>query len=290
MSLNSAILAPCVYEYREIKKFLDDYVIYLKQEKKMSVTRLGEIAGFASRNYVAQIIKGERRLGERFAPRLARALGLNPAETQYFLILAEHNRCRDQLSRVRLEKRIDQLSSYRKTREVNADQFEKLSKWYSTVILEFIKFAPEKWTNRDLSQSLGISEEDVVETLDNLESLELIQKSESGDWLRTGATVETPREIESNSAMEFMNAMLNKALEELQNGKDSAEAIFNGESQSKNYNCMTIALSDSQFSQLRSKIWNFLHEVNSQTPLEGEPVKIYQMNVQLFSLLDMMAR
>lgn len=280
----SAIIRPNIFEYDNVEVFLTDMVIYFKHERQINLSKLNSRAGFASKGYLNLIMNGERKLGEEFTAKLASALELSKAEAQHFELLVKLSRPENSDQIEQLRKKLHEEAQYRMKLLLEDSKLSFCSKWYMASILEFIRLAPKNWSTKALAESLGINTSEVQDALSHLKLLGLIAKAEDGSWMRTRAVIESPKRVPREATLNYTMDMLEKASAAL---NKQANTLGSKAAQEKqDFNSLTIALSDRQYSKLSQKIWAFLQEINEEVCEVDESVKVYQMNLQLFGLLD----
>lgn len=266
---------PNIFNYEALRPFLEDMVFFLKHAKKIAKTKIVKRAGFGSPSYLKMIMDGERNLSIPSASKLAKALELERDEAEYFLLLTRFEQSSDQIARESFRQNLQRFRDFYDLKEVDRDHYDLFYKWYNTAILEYVGSVDEDWNIQGLSKELNITSKETEEALALLERLGLIAK-ENGRWRKTSASIQTPKHVESKALYCYTREMILQGLRNLD--VDDHEK--------RNFQGLTVALTKEQFRQLSERIWNFLSEVNKETNDTRNPDGIYQLNVQLFSLLQ----
>lgn len=266
---------PNVFEYDELQRFLTDMVFFLKVVKKLPKTKISKRAQFGSPSYLKMVMDGQRNLSAKSATQLAKAMELTADETQYFLLLTQYYYSESAFEKEAYRQSMLKFRDFYELKEVDRDYYELFSSWYATTIFEFIGTTNKPWSIESLAAALHIEASACREALALLERLNLV-KQDSGNWQKKTAAITTPKRVESKLAHGYTREMLMQALQHL---KDE-------DMDRRNYQALTVALTQEQYKQLTERIWNFMLEINRNSSGVKEPDAIYQLNVQLFSLLD----
>ena len=134
---------PSIFNYQDYRKFLADYY----EEKKISTPsfsyqNFSRRAGFSSKSFVFNVIKGRKTLSRTSVVRMCGAMGLSKTEAAYFENLVYFNQAMNFTER---NFYFEKLSAIRpktmeasKTRNLRQDQYEFYSQWYHAVIRSLI--------------------------------------------------------------------------------------------------------------------------------------------------------
>lgn len=95
-----------VYEFKDYKEFLS---LWLKEHPKGGRGQLKKMADYlrVSTTLLSQVLKGEKHFSLETAADITEYVGLNEKETEYFLLLVEHQRAGGHKLRKILEKKLE---------------------------------------------------------------------------------------------------------------------------------------------------------------------------------------
>lgn len=95
-----------IYEFKDYKKYLNTWIRSQEKGGRGQIKRMSEHLR-VSTTLLSQVIKGEKHFSLETAAELTKFLGLNEKETEYFLLLIEHQRAGAFRLKQILSKRID---------------------------------------------------------------------------------------------------------------------------------------------------------------------------------------
>jgi len=82
---------PAIYEFRDYRRFLGAWIASSAKEGRGQLARISEVAAI-HKTTLSQIFHGSKELSLEQAHRVAQYLGLTDAETEYFVLLVNHER------------------------------------------------------------------------------------------------------------------------------------------------------------------------------------------------------
>lgn len=271
----SARPRPDVFAYSSYRTYLQDIFIYLKQERSFTVRDFAKHVGFGSSSYLNALVQGKRSLKEKTAKQIARRLVLNRDESEYFLSLVRFNDGRREDGRQGAYQEL--LSSKRKkrTRVMVGDEYQYFSRWYFVAILEGLGTAWRTKSSKEMAIDLNISEAEVVETLSILQKLQLIQKGTEG-WEKTQILLETPARLQAQIVRNLYKDMIAKAHQSI-DSLDVSQRFLGG---------VTLSLSLESFYHLQERLFEIQKDLNQEFSRDDDPQNVYQLNLQLFPLMN----
>jgi uncharacterized protein (TIGR02147 family) len=81
---------PDIYDFRDFRAFLGEYYrVRKKTDKRFSHRFISRQIGNASAGWFSDVVKGRLGLNRKFLPKLAKLLGLGPAQQDYLESLVE---------------------------------------------------------------------------------------------------------------------------------------------------------------------------------------------------------
>jgi uncharacterized protein (TIGR02147 family) len=154
-------MKPVIYEYHEYRKYLEDYFIFLKKEKKITAKKVAESLSISAA-FLSMIVKGKRNLDENIMIELSNFFKLNNQELSFFGSLLILNDCDDQKERSLAYKKLTRFKEFKKLNDEELITHKYLDKWYYVAIREmsFLKDFKEdpRWIQKRLRVKIKAEE------------------------------------------------------------------------------------------------------------------------------------
>ena len=130
--MNSVELARVTLKAKDYREFLRISVDFLKNHRRgFSYAHFAVRAGFSSRGFLVDVIKGSKRLTDRSVPKVARGLGLTGALKDYFatLVALEEPEVRGLKDKSAIEKKLQRLrQQLQEKTDPNQERAHKLNR------------------------------------------------------------------------------------------------------------------------------------------------------------------
>lgn len=276
LSMKPSFQPPSIFDHIDYREFIQEMVRYLKSKGKYSVRPFAKKVGFKSSNYLKTICDGKRNLTASAAERVAAAFKLNSKQTKYFLEMVEFGNAKSvQKQRLSFERMLT-MRRAQGVKELNEDGLKLFSHWFITVIAEALNSSWKEKSTSEMADSLGVTEKDVEFGVRTLKDLGLIENV-NGQWVPTNRSVTTGNAPNSLILRNYHKQMIQKAL----NSLDRVSV------NKRHAGGLTIALDKESFELLLEKIGDFNAEVNARFSELKNPSDVYQLNIQLFPLVNL---
>jgi uncharacterized protein (TIGR02147 family) len=270
-----------VTAYLDYRDYLADLYEKAKAETSpYSYLVFAEDLGFSAINMLRLVIHRQRALSARSAQTVVKGLGLHRADRKYFLALVAHAhargpKARDAAYKKMLEAKQESIVSFK-----DKNRMEYYSAWHHPVIYEMLRLDEVVKDPVGLATALypTLNAEKVQRSLALLESIGLVAIDP-----QTGAArrLEEGPMIMPTDATAGHLSIGNFHLEMLDAAKEALVAV---PTESRDFNAITVCLSDAGFEALRAKLRAVCEEAMA---LEGEATArrvVTQVNIQLFAL------
>lgn len=269
---------PDIYAYHDYRRFLkDSYQERKQREKKFSHRFLSRKLGYGSSGAFADILSGRKNLTSSSALRMARSLGLNRQEEEFFLHLVAFNQAGT------LEEKNFHYAKILSMARVNVDfiapeKYEYFSKWYFAALRELLYFHPCKGDFKALGRKLNppIPAEEARKGVELLERLGLVKRDEEGYYRQTAKLLSTPEIGSSLHIDNFQAATLKLAL----------EALDRHPREVRDLSTITVTLSESSLEQVKAALKAVRQCILGLAEKDEKVDQVYQLNIQLFPLTD----
>ncbi len=265
-----------VYEFESLASFLRAEIYRRKKDGRgFSMQSLSERIGI-SPSLLTQVLKGKRKLTPNVAEPMADALQLKGRERRYFILLSRRDSVKSQGEKWEIENEMLKLKGKIGESQLSLLQFRLLSEWYYSVLYVAIgmsdgEFVLDSWANRFGGK---VSKAKLEEALNDLVSLELVEKIGTGYRQRLGP-IATGSDHKQAAAFRYHRQMLTMAEKALELPSNARE--FSG---------LTISLSKKKLGEVKQRVRSFMSELNEFLSESSDKEGIYQLNLQLFPLVD----
>jgi uncharacterized protein (TIGR02147 family) len=268
---------PIVFNYLDYRKYLKDYYDYMKvTSPKFSYRSFARIANLKSENYLKLVIDGKAPLTKNYRGKFSKGCSLSKNEKEYFYTLIEFNDTKEISEKNRLFKRLGRQSKKSIQKQISADQFRLLSKWYYMVVRSLVGlngFDPDPNKISKKLRSL-ITPKQAEEALTLLLELGLIKKIK-GKYMLSDKHITTREEIKRTATRNFHSQMIPIGIKALEINPINEREI----------RAITIGVSTETAQKAMKQIECFYKELVSYLKHEDEnniPEEVWQLNVQFF--------
>ncbi|HEX2956677.1 MAG TPA: TIGR02147 family protein, partial [Chitinispirillaceae bacterium] len=206
-----------VQEYFEYRDYLKDFFEDRKKSNHFfSYRMMGARVGIDA-SHLVKIFQKQRHLSTPLIEKLIEFCELKDRDAQYFSTLVYFNKSKsDRDARVHYEKLLEIKGVEAHPLEKN--QFEYYTKWYYSAILTLLDFYHFTDDYKSLAQKVSppITEAKARKSIELLEQLGLIQRSDAGYYTLTNKLISTGDHCRSIAVRTFQEETIKLAAEALQ--------------------------------------------------------------------------
>lgn len=213
----------------------------------------------------------KRNLNLSNAMRIAKRLGLEGREAEYFCHLVQYEGARSQEAKELALERIQALNPAREITFLSLDCFRVISEWYHFPILQLLRVPNFDFEPKQIAKRLGISAIEAEAALARLERVGILMRSD-GTYKRLKNDLRVESDKKNEALRSFHKQMLLRAIDSLET--QSNEEKFTGS--------QTIAIDPKILPQARKKIEAFFSEMNALLAKNKNPSEVYHLGLQLF--------
>jgi uncharacterized protein (TIGR02147 family) len=267
-----------VFGYTDYRKFLSDYYDTKKKESAaFSFQNFSRRAGFTSKSFVFNVIRGRKNISRSSALSLAQAIGLKKNETAYFEALVSFNQAASFKER---DFFFEKLNSIRppagqdsEGRRLRKDQYEYFSKWYHAALIDIV---PVKKDYALIGRMLypPVSTRQVRDSVRLLDRLGLIRRRPDGSWKVCDKILTTGPEVRSHAVHHFHLATMELA----------AKALRELPRNNRNISGLTLGISKEAYEETLKEILECQDRILAIAKEDRKPEGVYQLNFHLFPL------
>jgi len=254
--------------------------IYRRKEKRSSLnfSQLAKKIGIST-SLLSLILSGKRRVSLTTAEALSQGFGFRGRKRNYFLTLARLHNARTEEEKWNIQNelmKIRQQSDEKISSEslLELRQYRLISDWYYSVIYVLCGLKNVEHHPGSFQARLGpeVSLEEIGRALLDLEALGLIKKVEER-YVQTMNAVSTGSDKKDAAIYKYHRDMLRRA-----------EASLKLPSHRREIAGLSIAIPREKISVVKSKIRDFISDLNVYLSQFDEADGVYQFNTQLFEL------
>lgn len=267
-----------IFDYTDYKLFLKDfYAIQKKKNRYFSYRYFAQKTNVAA-SVLKDIMSGRRNLTIPVMNKYSVAMGLNNKERQYFEVLTRFINSRNNTEKNQHFIEMIRLRGKTGIKFLGEEHYEFFSKWYHSVIREFVTLEKFKedgdWIGQHLNPS--ISSTQAKKSLELLLDIGLLKRDKSGKLIPKDQVVSSEYEMASTVLRSFHSQMIDLA-------KKANEEIPR---ECREVSSLTLGLSELCFNRLKERIRIFKEEILKMVVEDtSDSVTVCQLNFQLFPLI-----
>ncbi len=242
----------------------------------LSLRTLSKKAGFKTPATLSMIVSGKRGFTRASAEKLSTALSLTGVRRKLLVAYSALDSAETEDGKARAREQILRLRSHKPECLLDLTQFSVLSSWVALAIYTAAGMRGFRADSAALAKRLGrgVTPAQVGHAIENLLALKLLQRAPDGQVRQSAiGAVSTPDEIRTAAAYQYHQKMTELAREALALPSEMRE--FNG---------LTVPVTDGQLPIVKEKIRKFRKELNEYLSQGDDDGEVYQLNLQFFPL------
>ena len=264
-----------VFEYRDYREYMRDFYESRKKCSAFTWREFAKLAGFSSSGFLKLVCDGKTRLSKVGVEKVLHAMNLSDAQAEYFRAMVEF--CDSQqpdVRRVSFE-RMMKIASENRVEFLEAKSFAYFSSWANPALRELAPIMKGA-TPLEMGHTLvpAISAAEARESLELQESLGLLKKDESGNYVQTSGGVSSSREVVSATVVNMQKQYAHLA----------ADALERYSREYRHISGMTMGLDREAYERLAAELDAFRKKVAEIVSNVKSYDRVYRMNLQLFPL------
>jgi uncharacterized protein (TIGR02147 family) len=270
---------PNIFNYHDYRHFLGDFY----DEKKattptFSYQNFSQKAGFSSKSFVFNVIKGKKTLSRTSVVKISIAIGLSKTEAAYFENLVYFNQATSFAERNFYFEKLNAIhpvtTEASVARNMRKDQYEFCSQWYHIVVRSLIDLYPEIKDSQTIAKMIypQVAAKQVQKSIELLLRLGLIQEKEDGSRTICSRTLSTGPDIQSLAAQQF----------HLSNMEIASNALQNLPKNTRNFSGLTLGISMVAYEKICNEIDSFQNKVLAIAEEDKNSDRVFQLNMHLF--------
>ena len=264
-----------IFEYRDYREYVRDFYESRKKCSAFTWREFAKLAGFSSSGFLKLVCDGKTRLSKVGVEKVLHAMNLSDAQAEYFRAMVEF--CDSQQPDVRRTsfERMMKIASENRVEFLEAKSFAYFSSWANPALRELAPIMKGA-TPLEMGHTLvpAISAAEARESLELQESLGLLKKDESGNYVQTSGGVSSSREVISATVVNMQKQYAHLA----------ADALERYSREYRHISGMTMGLDREAYERLAAELDAFRKKVAEIVSNVKSYDRVYRMNLQLFPL------
>jgi uncharacterized protein (TIGR02147 family) len=264
-----------IFTYTDYRKFIKDHCEEIRKEKPFfSYRYIAQKAELKSTGFISWVVSGKRTISLKLAHKICTIFKLGKRETDYFLLLVNHNQSTSGIER---QHYLDRMLSFRSTRTeiVHRDQDQYYSKWYYAAIRELVAIS-DITDEQDIATQLrpSITRSEAKDALALLCRLALIRKKSNGTYERTSTAIRAGNDLDRAIIHGYQTATM-------QLGQSS---LCRFDKDERDISTLTLSCNAADIQRIKDSISKLRAEITELACDCSNANQIFQINVQFFPL------
>ena len=264
-----------VFGFLDYRAFLRAYYS-LERRQRLSYRAFSQRAKLRSPNYLKLVIDGQRNLSREMSERFAAACGLSGEAARYFSELVAFNQASALDERNACYRRLLGFHRYREAQRLDVAEAAYHSRWYLPAIRELAARRDFRDDPRWIAGLLEppIKPAEAKQALEILVELGLLTRTPDGRILQANGLLTTGPETASLHIASYHATMMTQA----------ERAMNELPAEERDISSLTLCLGADGLSMVKQAIQRFRRELLQISALEAQPLRVVQVNFQLFPL------
>jgi len=267
---------PDIYQYSDYRAFLRDY---FKEQKAanpaFSHQFFARKANIKSSGFVLHVMKSERNVTRPVLLNIARAIGLDPAQTEYFEDLMAFDQAKTQSDREFYFGRIAAKRKHVKAKPLDDRQHELYSSWYHPVIRELVNLAANTDDSASFSKLLipPVTPKQAKDSLKLQKEIGVLSRDKRGKYRQADAFISSGGPVRNTALVKYQKDMLEQA-------KAAWDRFTTDE---MTMHTVTLSMPEETLDKIRQEIRDFkarLLEIAGNEKKKSD--RVFHLNINLF--------
>ena len=269
---------PSVFDYSSFRKWMKDYIeAYKGIDSSFSYRAAARKFGFASPNYLQQVIDGKRNLGDKSIAQISTACKIGKKASRYFSLLVHFAQAEDFADKNRLFSEIIHSKTHSSVMKIIAGQSEYYNEWYHRVVRELaVGMRADSVDYAGIARRVypALLPKQVKKSITLLLKHGFIRTNDEGILEQASPLIATDRETQSIVIRNFHRKILGIA-------QDSLVTV---PPEKREISSITMKISGAGFERVKRRIQDFKEELMQIIKEDENTDRVYQANFTLFPL------
>jgi uncharacterized protein (TIGR02147 family) len=270
-----------LYDYTNYRDYLRDlYLEKKEQQAGFSFRVLSRITGFSSPNFLKLVMEGKRNLSQVGARKICKGLKLEKNQTIFFKNLVLFNQAETTGEKQKFAEALLGVRAYRKAHPLSKAQFTYFANWYYIPIRELCSLRGFREDYPWMASQIvpPIQPQEAKRAVGELLKLGILKRNEKGRLELSALNITTGDEVTQSSVAHYHREMLQRA----------SESIDRIQREHRDISGVAMGMSLSTAQKIKEKIQIFRSEIVDLVSKDDDPNTVYQLNIQLFPLAQVL--
>jgi len=266
-----------IFEYNDYRRFLKDYYLVKKKTTGFFTYRyFAAMAGFSSPVFLKLVMDGKSNLSEKSCRRLAAAMQLDIAESDYFETLVQFNQAKSIEKKKNFFEKLRTLGQNYSVTVLESDQYDFYQKWYHAVLRELLPNLPGDFDRGRMGKMLlpEVGARDIKKAVALLKRTGLLVENSDGTFSQIQKLISTGSEVESLAVRDLHQQMSRLA----------TAAIEKVAKEERDISGLTVGLSAATLEYIKKELESLRARIMTRVAADGNVEQVYRLNLQLFPL------
>ena len=275
---------PDIYQYSDYRAFLRDY---FKEQKAanpaFSHQFFARKANIKSSGFVLHVMKHERNVTRPVLLNIACAIGLDPAQTEYFEDLMAFDQAKTQSDREFYLGRIAAKRKHVKAKPLDDRQHELYSAWYHPVIRELVNLVEDNADHTAISKLLipPVTPKQAKNSLRLQKDIGVLAVDRRGKYHQADAFISSGGPVRNTALVKYQKDMLEQA-------KVAWDRFTTDEI---TMHTVTLCMSEDLLGTVREEVRAFKNRLLELVGSEQkDPERVFHLNINLFPVTKSMKK
>ncbi|MBQ9227150.1 MULTISPECIES: TIGR02147 family protein [unclassified Fibrobacter] len=262
-----------ITEYKDYRKFMQDFYDERKRTGAFSWREFSKLAGFASPTYLKLVCEGKSGLSKVKMLQVSKAMGLTGYEEEYFSLLVTLAKATKDADKKATLLKLEKIAVEHKVRVVDSEAFQYYESWKYPVIRELAPMMPGAQPRKIADECKEyVSAEEVRDILAFLVKAGFLKKDGEKAYSQTEKAVIGSAEAQPIAIRAMHKEMGNMAVRAVDR-YSASERYFTG---------MTIGVNENNYARIVAEIDACAKKIAAIANEGGKLDQVYGLNFQLF--------
>ncbi len=267
---------PAEITYRNILQ--EELEKRLRRNPQYSLRSFAKDLG-VSNALLSDVLRGKCGLSLKRAITISDRLGMSHQRKEWFCSSVESLHARSQgrktIALARLKKLIESKASNVRMKSLSHEEFSVVSEWYAFAILELMKMKEAPADPRWFARRLNISDYLAKSAIERFTKMNVIEMR-NGRWHVLSEVIETPVNFSGEAIRHHHDQFLQLSI----------QALYSQPKEERDFRGLTIKCNKSSIESVRSRLKQFLIELDLELSQDPEADHVYRLSTQFFRLTD----
>lgn len=272
-----------IVEYLDYRSYMREFYEERKRTSAFTWREFSKLSGFASSGYLKLVCDGKTRLRKSGAESVAKAMGLNGFQVEYFCCMVEFCDAQTNEEKQAAYGEMCHLADANKVRVLGGEAYAYFSSWINPTLRELAPIMPGA-RPLEMARMLcpSVPAADVRYSLDQMVQMGLLKKIESAgevSYVQTDVGINPADNADHKAAINVAVRSMQKQFAHL-----AADALDEFDGSERNLSGITMGLDRVAYERVAKEMTKFRKKIESIVSEVKDYDRVYRINLQMFPL------